>query len=67
MIRVGLPEWSGRMSDREVAQITRVVLVRTGIVLDRRGGALPKMLPPFWFGAGGPVGAHGRPRDRRTG
>jgi hypothetical protein len=35
---------------------TRVACIRTGIVLHRRGGALPKMLPPFWFGAGGPVG-----------
>jgi uncharacterized protein (TIGR01777 family) len=36
---------------------TRVVCIRTGLVLDRRGGALPKMLPPFWIGAGGPVGS----------
>jgi len=36
---------------------TRVVLIRTGLVLERDGGALPQMLPPFWFGAGGPVGS----------
>ncbi len=36
---------------------TRVVRLRTGLVLARDGGALPKMLPPFWFGAGGPVGS----------
>jgi uncharacterized protein (TIGR01777 family) len=33
----------------------RVVLVRTGVVLDRAGGALAKMLPPFRAGIGGPV------------
>lgn len=33
----------------------RVVLVRTGVVLDRQGGALAKMLPPFQLGVGGPV------------
>ena len=33
--------------------------IRTGLVLERDGGALPQMLPPFWFGAGGPVGSGG--------
>jgi uncharacterized protein (TIGR01777 family) len=36
---------------------TRVVCVRTGLVLARDGGALAQMLTPFWFGAGGPVGS----------
>lgn len=34
----------------------RVVRIRTGIVLDARGGALQKMLPPFRMGAGGKLG-----------
>ncbi len=33
----------------------RVAQVRTGVVLDRAGGALAKMLPPFKLGLGGPV------------
>jgi len=33
----------------------RVAQVRTGVVLDRDGGALAKMLPPFKLGVGGPV------------
>jgi uncharacterized protein (TIGR01777 family) len=33
----------------------RVVRVRTGVVLDRDGGALGKMLTPFKLGVGGPV------------
>jgi uncharacterized protein (TIGR01777 family) len=35
----------------------RVALVRIGVVLDKEGGALKAMLPPFKFGAGGPVGS----------
>ena len=33
----------------------RVATLRTGVVLDREGGALAKMLPPFRAGVGGPV------------
>jgi hypothetical protein len=33
----------------------RVVSLRTGVVLDRAGGALAKLLPPFRAGLGGPV------------
>lgn len=35
---------------------TRVVRLRTGVVLGRDGGALGQMLPPFQLGLGGPVG-----------
>lgn len=34
----------------------RVALLRIGIVLSRDGGALPRMLPPFKFFVGGPIG-----------
>lgn len=36
---------------------TRLVLLRTGIVLSRQGGALAKMYWPFFFGQGGVVGS----------
>jgi len=36
---------------------TRLVIVRTGLVLDAEGGALAKMLPPFKAGLGGPIGS----------
>ena len=48
-------EWEAAAS--EVAPATRVTLIRTGIVLDRREGALAKMLPPFLMFAGGPLGS----------
>jgi uncharacterized protein (TIGR01777 family) len=35
----------------------RVVRMRTGVVLDPGGGALPRMLPPFRMGAGGRLGS----------
>ena len=39
------------------ARDVRLVLLRTGIVLDVGGGALAKMLPAFAFFAGGPIGS----------
>jgi uncharacterized protein (TIGR01777 family) len=35
---------------------TRVCILRTGVVITKRGGALPKMLLPFKLGLGGPIG-----------
>jgi hypothetical protein len=38
----------------------RSVQIRTGVVLDKAGGALKKMLPPFRMGVGGPVAGGGQ-------
>jgi uncharacterized protein (TIGR01777 family) len=44
-----------READAAAALGLRVVKVRTGVVLDKDGGALAKMLPVFRAGVGGPV------------
>jgi hypothetical protein len=49
-------QWEAEAS-RASSDRTRVVFVRTGLVLEKDGGALPQMLPPFKFGVGGPVGS----------
>lgn len=41
---------------REAARFARVVMLRSGIVLDANGGALPRMAQPFRFFAGGRLG-----------
>jgi len=47
-------EWEKIALEAESAA-TRVCLLRTGIVLSTKGGALSKMLPAFKFGFGGPI------------
>jgi uncharacterized protein len=49
-------QWEAE-ANRAASPRTRVVCIRTGLVLERDGGALPQMLPPFTFGVGGPVGS----------
>lgn len=46
-------DWENAAS--KAAPYTRVVLLRTGIVLSKRGGALAKMLLPFKCGLGGRI------------
>src|ERR1017187_6170670 len=48
-------DWEKEAQAAEASGI-RVVRVRTGLVLDARGGALPRLLPPFPLGPGGKVG-----------
>lgn len=47
-------DWENEAVQAEASGI-RVVRLRTGMVLDRDGGALPRMLPPFRLFLGGPI------------
>jgi len=49
-------EWEEAAEEALEAGV-RTALVRIGVVLGRRGGALGKMLPPFRLGLGGPLGS----------
>jgi hypothetical protein len=49
-------DWEKEAQAAEACGI-RVVRIRTGLVLDARGGALPRMLPPFRMGLGGKLGS----------
>ncbi len=49
-------KWEREAVDAEYFGVRRVSL-RIGIVLDKSGGALAKMLTPFKFFAGGPLGS----------
>jgi uncharacterized protein (TIGR01777 family) len=44
-------------SEARRAERTRVALLRTGVVLERSGGALVELMRPFKFFAGGPIGS----------
>jgi hypothetical protein len=48
-------EWEAAAREVESAGV-RLVIVRTGVVLSTRAGALSQMLTPFKLGVGGPVG-----------
>ena len=49
-------EWEKAARAAESAGV-RVAMIRVGVVLDKEGGALAKLLTPFKLGAGGPVGS----------
>ncbi|MEZ8193605.1 MULTISPECIES: TIGR01777 family oxidoreductase [Vibrio] len=58
--QVGFPHqvcshWE-QIAKRSQSELTRVCLLRTGIVLGKDGGALDKMLLPYKLGLGGPIG-----------
>ncbi|MGH7918071.1 MAG: TIGR01777 family oxidoreductase, partial [Candidatus Binataceae bacterium] len=48
-------DWEQAARSAESAGV-RVAMVRIGVVLDKEGGALAKLLTPFKLGVGGPIG-----------
>lgn len=49
-------DWEAE-AERASNAVTRVVTMRSGVVIERRGGALQKLMTPFRFFVGGPVGS----------
>lgn len=49
-------EWEASTAPVEALDVRRVI-IRTGVVLSRQGGALPRLILPFRFFAGGPLGS----------
>jgi uncharacterized protein len=47
-------EWEAAASEAEALGV-RLAIIRTGHVLDPRGGLLGELLPPFKLGVGGPI------------
>lgn len=50
-------DWEREALEAEKIEGMRVVRLRTGMVLGREGGALPRILPIFRWGAGGVLGS----------
>ncbi|XP_026170364.1 epimerase family protein SDR39U1 isoform X2 [Mastacembelus armatus] len=55
-------EWeASALLPENVAKITKQVVIRSGLVLGRDGGAMKQMLPAFWLGLGGTLGSGTQP------
>lgn len=52
-------DWEARASLARASGV-RTAIFRLGVVLDKSGGALRKMLPPFSLGLGGAIGGGGQ-------